>query len=126
MALLILYFCYLRPANDTLWILTCLMYNIIISEKKTAGLEPGTVQLQNPPGRIVNECEFAKIFASIERSNTTLAIDHNVHRSLDDDVPRLPLISLVEHWNEKIPDISGSFDMNITRIEVWSFNASHF
>lgn len=49
------------------------------------------------PGRIIDECKFAEVVALMQCAHNALAVDHHVYRPLQDDVPRLALVTLVKH-----------------------------
>jgi hypothetical protein len=49
------------------------------------------------PRCIVDQCKLSKVITFMECADDTPAIDNDVDRTLQDDIPRLALITLVEY-----------------------------
>lgn len=49
------------------------------------------------PGGIVDERQFAKIIALFQCGHRSFAVNHDVHGSFQQNVPRTTLVALVEY-----------------------------
>jgi hypothetical protein len=47
--------------------------------------------------RVVNQRQLAEVVALLQGGDHPLAVDHHVHRPLQNDVPRVALVALVEY-----------------------------
>lgn len=69
---------------------------VLVDAQKVA-----VVLAQDDRGRarcIVDERQLSKIVALLQGGDHPLAVNYNVHRPLENDVPRVAFIALVEHW----------------------------
>ena len=62
---------------------------------------PHSTHTFHPPRCIVDEREVAEVVTVVERGHRALAVDDDVDRASEDDVPGLALVTLVEHCRQR-------------------------